>query len=421
VAEPLRVLTLRSYNYPRNEKQMSYLQRLIDAQNSDLHAARSQIERAETEKREMSVEERTAWDGYNAAMDERAAHITEVRKDEERTREVVAAAALAPEVLAEVRAVERATSDVDVLRKLASGELRSHMFERRALNTSDDSQVVPQSFYNVIQENLLYVGPMLDSGLFTVMNTAGGEDMKMPVEATRPSGTATAEGATLAPSDPTFSEITMRAHKFTTLVVVSRELLEDSGLDLVGFLGRQIGVAIGTAVNSTLTLGTGTVQPTGISVASSLGITGANGTATGTGSFTADNLIDLAHSVDTAYALRPQTAWLMSRGTLGAVRKLKDSSGQYLYTPADTVGTVNQLLGYRIAENPYVAAVASAARSVLFGDMSSYHVRQVGGVEVVRSDEAYFTSDQVAFRARIRVDGNLGQSAAIKHFKGGTA
>jgi HK97 family phage major capsid protein len=58
---------------------------------------------------------------------------------------------------------------------------------------------------------------------------------------------------------------------------------------------------------------------------------------------------------------------------------------------------------------------------VLFGDLSSYIVRQVGGIDVVRSDEAYFTSDQVAFRATIRLDGDLGQSGAVRYFKGGTA
>jgi HK97 family phage major capsid protein len=82
------------------------------------------------------------------------------------------------------------------------------------------------------------------------------------------------------------------------------------------------------------------------------------------------------------------------------------------------VGSPDTLLGYRIAENPYVAAIGTSAKSVLFGDMSSYHVRQVGGIEVVRSDEAYFTSDQVAFRALIRIDGALGQSGAVKYFQG---
>lgn len=400
---------------------MSYLQRLVDAQNADLHAARSYIERAEAEKRELSVEERTAWDALNKQIDERADHIAEVQRDEQRDRSVAASIANAPEAAAEVRTVD-SLSDADILRKMAMGEMRSYTFERRNLNTDTSTkgpELVPQTFYDVIQENLLYVGPMMDSGLFTVLNTAGGEDIKVPVEATRPVGTATAEGATFGISDPTFSNVTLRSHKYGTLVVVSRELLEDSGIDLVGFLGRQLGVSIGTAVNSALTLGTGTVQPQGIVPASSLGKTG--GTASVVGSFTADDLIDLAHSIDTAYANRPQVAWLMSRATMGAIRKLKDGDGSYLYQPAATVGSANTLLGYRIVENPYVPAIGSAAKSVLFGDMSSFHVRMVGGIEVARSDEAYFTSDQVAFRARIRVDGALGQSAAVKHFIGGTA
>jgi len=57
-------------------------------------------------------------------------------------------------------------------------------------------------------------------------------------------------------------------------------------------------------------------------------------------------------------------------------------------------------------------------KPAFFGDMSSYHVRQVGGVEIARSDDAFFTTDLVAFRVSLRLDADLGQADAVKTFIG---
>lgn len=394
---------------------MSYLQRLVDAQNRDLHSARSYVERAESEKREMSVEERTAWDALNAEMDKRQAHIAEVRADEARTADIEASVAFAPEV--RVSVPERRESDSDIVRKLIAGDIRSYNFERRDLNTSDDSAVVPQSFYDIIQESLVTVGPMLDGGVVTLLNTGSGEDIKVPVESTRPAATAIAEGTEIVALDPTFSNITLKSQKVAVLTKISRELMTDSGIDIMGYLGRTLGTSIGIKVNNLLTLGTGTVQANGVVTAAGSGITG--GTAV-SGAFTADNLIDLAHSVDGAY-VRQGASFMMRRSSIGAVRKLKDNSGQYLFVPAATVGSPDTLLGFPIVENPDVAATATGAKSVLFGWFGSYHVRQVGGIEVARSEDAYFASDEIGVRLTMRVWGDLGQSAAVKYFIGNAA
>ena len=394
---------------------MSYLQRLVDAQNRDLHSARSFVERAESEKREMSVEERTAWDAINAEMDKRQAHISEVRADDARTADIEASVAFAPEV--RVSVPERRESDADIVRKLVAGDIRSYNFERRDLNTVDDSAVVPQSFYDIIQESLVTVGPMLDGSIVTLLNTASGEDIKVPVEATRPAATAIAEGTSITELDPTFSNITLKSQKVAVLTKISRELMQDSGIDIMGYLGRTLGTSVGIRVNNLLTVGTGTTVPNGIVTAAGSGVVG--GTAV-SGAFTADNLIDLAHSVDGAY-VRLGGAFMMRRASIGAVRKLKDTAGNYLFTPAATVGSPDTLMGFPIVENPDVPAIALGAKSVLFGYHGSYHVRQVGGVEVARSDDAYFASDEIGVRLTIRVWGDLGQSAAVKHFIGNAA
>ena len=48
---------------------------------------------------------------------------------------------------------------------------------------------------------------------------------------------------------------------------------------------------------------------------------------------TADELIDLYHSVDPAYRASPKARFMMHDTVLAAVRKLKDGDGQYLWQP----------------------------------------------------------------------------------------
>jgi HK97 family phage major capsid protein len=395
---------------------MDYLAQQVEARKTAWHAAKALLDGAAAESRDLTAEEEQTFARINADIDARSQRIEDLQGVASRAADIEAAVATAPEVR-EDRALREA-SDFDVVRALATGEVRTATFERRDLNTSDDSQVVPQSFYAILQEKMQYQGPMLDGGFVTQLNTASGEDIKVPVEASRPAATAIAEAIAITPLDPTFTNITLKSQKVAVLTKVSRELLTDSGIDIVSYLAGSLGKAVGIRANALLTVGTGTVQANGVVTASGSGITG--GTSATVGSFTADNLIDLAHSVDSDY-VRQGAAFMMKRSSLGALRKLKDSAGQYLYVPAASVGTPDSFAGYSVIENPDMAAIGSAGKSVLFGNFSSYHVRQVGGIEVARSDDAYFNTDEVGFRVTLRMWGDLGQSDAVKHFVGGTA
>ena len=395
---------------------MEYLKRQIEARQQAWHAAKALLDGAAAENRDLTGEEQQSYDRMMADIDERSQKIQDLQAAESRARDIEASLVDAPEVREAARV--RPSNDQEMLRKLIAGEIRSYTFEKRDLNTTDDAAVVPQTFYDVLQEKLVTVGPMLDSGIVTLLNTASGEDIKVPVEATRPAATAVAEAAGFAAADPTFSTITLKSEKVGVLTKVSRELLQDSGIDIVSYLARTLGTSVGIKVNNLLTVGTGGGnEPNGIVTAAGSAVTGSTAVA---GAFTADNLIDLAHSVDGAY-VRLGGAFMMRRTTMGALRKLKDTAGNYLYVPAATVGAPDVFMGFPVVENPDVPAIALDAKSVLFGWHGSYHVRQVGGIEVARSDDAYFASDEVGFRVTMRVWGDLGQSDAVKYFKGGAS
>jgi len=392
-----------------------YIDRQVELRNRAWEEAKSLLDHAATEARDLSGEEQAQYDRIVADIDRYDESINRFREDAEREARAVEARIEVPTVESKVET----TTDNDILRSLLTGEIRGHVFEMRdsssPMSTSADAELVPQGFYDQIQEILRYTGPAFEPGLYTILNTASGNDIKVPRQTAFSAATATAEGAQYAVSNPTGESFTLKAQKVGVLLKTSREIIEDSGIPLVPYLARQAGEAVGYKVNDLLAVGTGTVEPQGIFDAAGSGVTGGTSVA---GAFTADNLIDLLHSVDSAVAARPATALQMSRATLGAVRKLRDGDGRYLFE----YGAAGEprILGERIVENPFAPAVGAGNKSVIYGDMSSYHVRQVGGIEVARSDDFAFDTDEVVWRVAMRVWGDLGQSANVKYFEGGS-
>ena len=391
-----------------------YIKRQHDLRQAAWHEAKHMLDVAAAESRDLTADEQEKYDRISAELDSRAQTIEQLKADEERAARLDA-------VAAEIRTDEEPAgddSDAEAIRALVRGEVRSHNFEKRDVLTSSTGAPVPTSFYDEVIMRARLVGPMLD--VTTVLNTAGGETLQVPALSTySTSSTVTAQGANFSESDPVFNSFTeLKAYKYGFLIQVSREMIEDSGVNLLGFLADQVGNGLGYNVQAALTTGTGTVQPTGIVNAAGSGVTGGTGV---TGAFTADNMIDLYYSLDGAARLLPGVGWMMNGAAIGAVRKLKDTAGNYIFSPALDGNSRDLLLGRPVYENPHMANPAVNAKSVIVGHLPSYFVRTVGGIRLDRSDEFAFNADLVTFRATMRVDGALPQSSHIKFFAGGTA
>lgn len=309
-----------------------------------------------------------------------------------------------------IPAVSEMRSNSDIFRSLANGEERSYEFAKRSALVSSDN-TVGKSFYAEVFDVARLAGPMLETS--EVISTTSGEDLTIPTLTAYSTAALTAAGSAISASEPTYSSITLGAYKYGFLIQAANELVTDAGFDLAAHLARQAGKAIGYAVNAALTTGTGTVQPLGIATAAGTGVTGSTGVA---GAFTADNLIDLAYSVNGAVRRLPSAGFMANGQTIGAMRKLKDTAGNYLYQVG--VGYPDTFAGFRVVENPHVAAVATGAKSVLFGDLESYKVRLAGGVQVASSTDYAFNTDLTTWRFLIRLDGNLTHQAHVSAFKG---
>jgi HK97 family phage major capsid protein len=389
---------------------LEYIKQQHEARNRAWEEAKALLDSAAAENRELSADENTKYENISADLDRRAQIIETLKADAD--REVRAAEAMRGfEAQAQPVADKSVAKDeAEVIRSLARGDIRSYEFEKRDITKSSTGSPVPTSFYNRIIELARFVGPMLETS--TILNTAGGENLQIPslsaYSATQ--GTATAEASAFSEADPTFNEfVTLGAYKYGFLIQVTRELVEDAGVDILGFLADQIGNTMGTTANSRLTLGTGTIMPNGIVTRAGSGVAS---TAT---SLAADDLISLVYSLDTVARRLPGSGFMMNANTVSAVRKLKDNAGQYLFSPSLSSEDRDLLLGHRIYENPAMSNVGSAVKSVIFGNLSSYFVRQVGGIRVDRSDDFAFNQDLITFRASVRLDGNLIQTSHVKY------
>jgi HK97 family phage major capsid protein len=392
-----------------------YINRQHELRQAAWHEAKHLLDTAGAEKRDLTAEEQEKYDRISADLDTRGAIIEQLKADEERAARLDAAAA-------ELRTDEAPAgddTDAETIRAMARGEVRSFNFEKRDVLTSTSGSPVPTSFYDQVILKARLVGPMLD--VPTQLNTTSGETIQVPsLSAYSSSATVTAQGANYSESDPTFNSfVNLGAFKYGFLIQVSREMIEDSGVDLLGFLADQVGNGLGYNVQNALTNGTGTVQPTGIVTAAGSGITGGTGVS---GAFTADNLIDLYYQgLDGAARLLPGVGWMMNGAAIGAVRKLKDTAGNYIFDPAADGNQRDLLLGKPVFENPHVPSPATSAKSVLVGHMPSFFVRTVGGIRLDRSDDFAFNADLITFRASMRCDGALPQSSHIKYFAGGAS
>ena len=183
---------------------------------------------------------------------------------------------------------------------------------------------------------------------------------------------------------------------------MSYEITQDSAFDLGALAGDWLGERIGRIQNDHFTTGAGSTLPKGLTVA---GVVGKTATATNT--FTSDEVIDLIHSVDPAY--REGASFMFHDTTLALIRKLKESTtNAYIWQPGLQLGVPNMLLGYPYTVNQSMsAALTTGQKLVLFGRMSKYIIRDVSTIRLVRLDERYADTDQIAFIAFLRSDGNL--------------
>ncbi len=281
---------------------------------------------------------------------------------------------------------------------------------RNALEEGVDSEggyLVPETYENRLLETLADFNIMRQvAHVFRTSSSAH----KIPLVATKGEAAWVDEEGAIPESDDSFGITSIGAYKVATMVKISDELLADSVFDLESYFAREIARRIGTKEEQAFIAGDGTGKPAGIftpTIGGEVGVTTA-----GAAAITADEILDLYYSLKPAY--RDKANWIMNETTVKALRKLKDSTGNYLWAPALKQGEVDTLLGKKLYTSVYAPEIAAGNRTIAFGDYSNYWIADRQGISMKRLNELYAVTGQVGFLATKRVDGRVIMSEGIK-------
>jgi HK97 family phage major capsid protein len=254
------------------------------------------------------------------------------------------------------------------------------------------------------------------------ITTDQGNPLSYPTsDGTSETGEWIAQNTTATAADPTFGTVALNVFKASSkIVAVPIELLQDSQIDVQAMVFKRLAQRIGRISNTGYTTGGGTTDPNGIITAAAVGKIGTTGQ---TLSIIYDDLVDLIDSLDVAYLEGgQQPAFMVSQTMRKVLRKIKDTAGRPLWVDDNdkgiSQGISSTLMGYPVYINNDLAVPAANAKSLIFGNLSSYMIRDAMDITMFRFDDsAYAKLGQVGFLAWARTGGNLLDTNAVKVYQ----
>ncbi|MCA0922905.1 phage major capsid protein [Pseudooceanicola nanhaiensis] len=223
---------------------------------------------------------------------------------------------------------------------------------------------------------------------------------------------------------PQIERISIPLYELSALPKISQRLLDDSAFDIEGWLAGRIADKFSRAEAAAFVTGDGSDKPTGFLTHTIV----ANGSwswdklgyvATGAdGGFAAsspgDAVIDLVYALGARY--RANGTFVMNSKTAGAVRKIKDLDGRFLWSDGLAAGEPARLLGYPVLIAEDMPDIATDAYAIAFGDFAAgYTVAERPDLRILR--DPFSAKPHVLFYATKRVGGDVSDFAAIKLLK----
>ncbi len=238
------------------------------------------------------------------------------------------------------------------------------------------------------------------------------------------SGWATEAAAQTETGSPQIERITIPLYELSAMPKASQRLLDDSAFDVEGWLAGRIAEKFARAEAAAFISGDGVDKPKGFlahtAVANASWEWGKIGfIATGAaGDFNsskpADAIVDLVYALNAEY--RAGATFVMNSKTAGAVRKMKDADGRFLWSDSFAAGEPARLMGYPVLIAEDMPDIAANAYAIAFGDFSAgYTIAERPDLRILR--DPFSAKPHVLFYASKRVGGNVSDFAAIKLLK----
>ncbi|MBT2736159.1 phage major capsid protein [Bacillus sp. ISL-7] len=266
----------------------------------------------------------------------------------------------------------------------------------RALDAASNGSVIPTIIANKIIDKVRELSPIYTKT--TIYNVGG--DLQFPVyDYTQHTSSYATEFTDLTVSGGTFTNVKLTSFVIGSLAKVSRSLMNRSDFDVLSYIVNAVAKSIADFLEKELIVGTAG-KMTGV-------LSAPNGVQTATvATLVADDIIDLQMTVPEVY--QAQSAFLMHKNTLKALRKLKDANGQYILN-AD----VTQAFGFSLLGKPvYISesmpsTIATGNKAIAYGDLSGLYVKLSQNVEVQVLNELYAAQHAVGIAAFVEADSKI--------------
>lgn len=271
----------------------------------------------------------------------------------------------------------------------------------QSVTMSNNGAVIPTTIAQMIISTVKEMCPIFAKAtMFAVKGT-----LKIPVW-----GNANTSHNIAVGYQAEFTDITADAGKFTSvdltgylagaLTLIGKSVINNSEIDVLGFIVAEMSKQIVLFLEKELIVGTSTKATGALATTTTV-------TLTSVTNITADDLITLQSKVVTPY--QANACWTMSPATFTAIRKLKDSTGQYLLQTAPNIagGFPFMLLGKPVYISDNMPAVAASAKPILYGDYSGLAVNMRQQIEMQVLNEKYATQHAVGLVAWFEFDSNV--------------
>jgi len=400
---------------------MQKLIELREDRNRIVTQMRGLLDKAESEKRNLSAEEQGKYDELFAAQDQRGKQIDTEQRQMDLERQMADTELRNKDANREQRgngsagnaaAGKRGTDEYrDAFgRFLRDGKNGITVDEYRALQA--DSQTAGGYLVAPVQ--------LVDALIMALDNETfiRAKATKFRVES------AAALGAPSLDADPddadwtaeirtgsedgsmSFGARELHPHPLAKRIKISNKLLRASAMSVESLVQARLAYKFGITQEKGFLLGTGAGQPLGLFTASAQGIsTGRDVSTDNTATtITMDGLLNAKYSLKGQY--QKTAEWLYHRDAVKMIAKLKDGEGQYLWQPSKRDGEPDMLLGRPLNMSEYVPNTFTTGLYVgMFGDFSKYWIADALDMQIQTLKELYAETNQTGYIGRLESDG----------------
>lgn len=233
-------------------------------------------------------------------------------------------------------------------------------------------------------------------------------------------GEQPAAATTHLTTDPAFGQIKIPVHTAMISLLVSRDMLEDSMVNMIEFIGARFAETYDLLQDNMVLNGTGVTQPAGI-LSSPAGTNRPGIVNSGSASaLTADGIINLAETLPEQY--EDGAVYVFNKtNTSKAMRILKDGEGRYLFArtadgaPGSLVaGRPTECNGYPYIFTGFMPNVGTNTYPIIFGNLAAYYLVERVSMSIQVLNEIYAPLNQALVLGRLRFGGDVAEDWALK-------